>query len=78
MADLGTLPEYPAQPSRPDPLLSVSNYKIHRGMELGEITTVINELVTPVLHHPLANYIIRQIRIIYRQLWPTHGQRFPQ
>lgn len=26
----------------------------------------------------LDTYVVRQIRVIFRQMWPSHGQRFPQ
>jgi len=76
MAALGTLTV--ADITRHDPeRLPVSNYKIHRGLHLGAISVYTPPVRTPLLHS-VSNYVVRQIRIIYRQLWPAHGQRFPQ
>lgn len=78
MAALGTITEiWPTQVS-PRPLKLISDYDIHRGLELGAIEMIDNRQFTPALHYPLSSYIVRQIRVIFRQLWPTHGQRFPQ
>ncbi len=76
MADLGTLTVADITHHQPDHLL-VGTYRIHRGIHLGGIGVFVPPVKTPVLH-AVTNYIVRQIRIIYRQLWPAHGQRFPQ
>ena len=76
MAALGALPvaTVPNQPTILDPL---SAYTVHRGMVLGRLLTIVFPARTPIFH-AVANYIVRQISIVYRQLWPVRGQRFPQ
>lgn len=79
MAALGTIANvYPAPIDRPTPTYSVSLYKIHRGLQFGPLTLGTAQLIRVVVVVPLSNYVIRQIRIIFKQLWPIHGQRFPQ
>jgi hypothetical protein len=76
MADLGTITV--TDPIRVAPTLHpLSAYTVHRGMHIGAIPALALPRLSPVLHS-VSDYIVRQIRIIYRQLWPTHGQRFPQ
>jgi len=78
MADLGAIPGL-GHPAHPMPeMLPISNYRINRGLHLGTLTPIdLRHPTTPQLG-VVSNYVVRQIRIIYRQLWPTHGQRFPQ
>lgn len=79
MADLGTINLRDPFPVAKAELLPITDYNVVRGRFLGAIS-----LFDPT--HPLAfnrreiagPYIVRQIRIIYRQLWPAYGQRFPQ
>ena len=78
MAALGTLTTYTFEGTRPAPVYPVSLYKIHRGLTLGSLPIKVTVRFAPILHGPLATYVVRQIRILYRQLWPSHGQRFPQ
>ncbi len=79
MADLGTITSIYLPPQDPNqPTVLVSNYQIHRGRPLGAIAVNPNPKHQPTLHQPVANYLVRQLRVLFRQLWPTHGQRFPQ
>lgn len=75
MADLGTLPVYTHTP--PVPRVAVTDYDIHRGLALGALL-VKSGSHRPAYVKPLTEYVVRQLRVIYRQLWPDHGQRFPQ
>lgn len=78
MADLGTITlRDPFPPIRPA-LLPISHYRIIRGRFLGTVALRNPVLPVTVLVSIAGPYIVRQIRIIYRQLWPSHGQRFPQ
>ena len=78
MADLGVITEiYPTRET-PRPIFPVSEYKIYRGLDLGHVEAVDNRQFLPVLHAPVIGYVVRQIVVVYRQLWPQHGQRFPQ
>lgn len=78
MAYLGVISgTYTPAPDRNSALVLVTDYNINRGRPLGAVAVIVNR--RPDIDYPLvSNYIIRQLRIIYRQLWPTHGQRFPQ
>jgi hypothetical protein len=80
MAHLGTITDIhvPRSVTRPFPLTPISDYDVVRGKFLGEIVAVDNRPPTPTLIGPLTGYVVRQIRVLYRQLWPSHGQRFPQ
>ena len=79
MAALGTIANvYPTPVDRPTPTYAVSLYKIHRGLQFGSLTVGTAQLIRVAVVEPLTNYVIRQIRIIFKQLWPSHGQRFPQ
>lgn len=79
MAHLGTITAiFTPQDNRPSPVLPVTDYNIIRGRFLGAVELIDARIVAPVLHSPLTTYVVRQIRILYRQLWPSHGQRFPQ
>lgn len=57
--------------------LPITDYKVTRGNYLGTLT-----VKQPMKRAPrqanIDNYVVRQISILYRQLWPSHGQRFPQ
>lgn len=76
MADLGTL-ELLDPVTVPLPLELVTDYDVTRGNYLGEISLL--EVVTePLDLREPQNYIVRALSILYRQLWPSHGQRFPQ
>lgn len=77
MAALGALTD--RDPVIPKPvLIPITDYTVERGNYLGVITTRNPVLPAPALHSALGTYIVRQIGTVYRQLWPTHGQRFPQ
>jgi hypothetical protein len=79
MAHLGTIPFIYTQPSTtPTPLLVVSDYNINRGRPLGPLSVYDIRGFEPTLIGPLTGYVVRQLRVLYRQLWPAHGQRFPQ
>ena len=78
MADLGTITAIYPSKETPRPLTAISDYDIHKGLELGLIDVFDNRLVQPVRTTSVAAYIVRQIVVVFRQLWPTHGQRFPQ
>lgn len=77
MAALGTVPERPLPPVRAE-LVPVTDYKVVRGKYLGEITERDPFIPLGARTSDLGTYIVRQIRVVYRQLWPNHGQRFPQ
>ena len=78
MADLGVIGSvYPTRVT-PRPLYPVTEYKIYRGLALGTVEVHSPRAFQPVRLSPLAAYVVRQIVIVYRQLWPVHGQRFPQ
>jgi hypothetical protein len=80
MAHLGTISNIAAPPSvnLPSPLLPITDYDIQRGRPLGTLELFDIHAFEPVLVVPVSGYVVRQIRVEYRQLWPTHGQRFPQ
>lgn len=59
-------------------LLPISAYTIRRGNYLGTVATRNAQLPQATLNPAVANYIVRQLSILYRQLWPPYGQRFPQ
>ena len=77
MAALGAVT--PVEIGRPLPsvVFPVTDYNVVRGKYLGEVTVFEPSHPVPILHEA-SNYIVRQIRVVYRQLWPNHGQRFPQ
>lgn len=79
MADLGVVPlRDPFPVARPE-LLPVTDYDVVRGRYLGAIT--LREPDYPLAFErraTLSNYIVRQTRILFAQLWPPYGQRFPQ
>jgi len=74
LGTVGVLTQYDPTVTR----LPIADYTIVRGNYLGTLT------VHPVLSKvgprtsAVGNYIVRQLSIVYRQLWPNHGQRFPQ
>ena len=77
MAALGTIPLKPLPIERAT-LLPVTDYDVVRGRYLGAI-----ELRDPTppdadYQATLTGYVVRQIRVLFRQLWPAKGQRFPQ
>lgn len=76
MAALGTLTvrdEPPFIPGR----TPISAYQIIIGHYLGTVGTR-NEPPFIPTRSAAVNYIVRQLIVVYRQLWPSHGQRFPQ
>lgn len=78
MAALGTISHVkPSDGSQPRPVLQITDYNIERGRPLGAVL-VKGPDHEPTMISPLLGYVIRQIRVVYRQLWPSHGQRFPQ
>lgn len=79
MAALGTIPNVleTVEPTNPA-LLDVTDYNVNRGSYLGVIQTIEALPTNPTDLGIVSNYVVRQIRILYRQLWPSHGQRFPQ
>lgn len=77
MADLGAV-TVRTLPLPQATLVPVEHYNIIRGKFLGPVSTRIPTLVRAEYRATLSNYVVRQIRIIYKQLWPSHGQRFPQ
>lgn len=78
MADLGAIELRPSFPPARAELLPISHYRVVRGKFLGSIAERDPSLPFPVWNSNLGGYVVRQIRILYRQLWPSHGQRFPQ
>lgn len=77
MAYLGELTiKGPSARPRLDPV-PVTDYNINRGFFLGELN-VKGPRAERGEKRPADGYIVRQIRILYRQLWPAYGQRFPQ
>lgn len=78
MADLGTVPLRDPFPPAQAELLPITDYDIIRGRFLGTIGTHDPSFPLPEWNSALSTYIVRQIRILYRQLWPPYGQRFPQ
>lgn len=77
MAALGTIDERPLPPVTAE-LLPITDYNVVRGKYLGTITERDPFVPLGDLTSDLGTYIVRQIRVVYRQLWPAHGQRFPQ
>lgn len=59
-------------------LIPISEYIINRGSHLGPVTVLDNQIVQADYVQPLTTYLVRQLSTVYRQLWPAHGQRFPQ
>ncbi len=56
----------------------ITAYTVERGNFLGPIT-LRSPLTTQADYLPtVALYLVRQLSIVYRQIWPPHGQRFPQ
>lgn len=79
MAALGTITNIYTPPTTPPtPLLPIADYNIVRGRPLGSLPVYDIRGFEPVLITPLTGYVVRMIRVLYRQLWPDHGQRFPQ
>lgn len=79
MATLGTITDLPTQDEEsPRPIVAITKYTINRGFPLGAIVVTSADAHQEPTVTPLENYIVRQTRILYRQLWPWHGQRFPQ
>lgn len=58
--------------------LLITDYNVVRGKYLGAISERDPFVPLGDLTSDLGTYIVRQIRVVYRQLWPAHGQRFPQ
>jgi hypothetical protein len=78
MAALGAVTPRPSFPPVRATLLPITDYDVVRGRFLGAVTPRDAAIVRPELNTDLSGYVVRQIRVIFRQLWPTHGQRFPQ
>lgn len=78
MAALGTIERRDPFPPAKAELLPITDYNVVRGRFLGAISLHDATIPLPVWNPNLGTYIVRQIRILYRQLWPSHGQRFPQ
>lgn len=78
MAALGTVPLRDPFPPLKAELLPITDYDVVRGRFLGTIALYDPAFALPEWNSDLSTYIVRQIRILYRQLWPSHGQRFPQ
>jgi hypothetical protein len=79
VAALGTISSgYATPPTRPRPVLPITDYNIERGRPLGTVGVHDARVFTPEKRGPLDVYIVRQIGIRFKQLWPSHGQRFPQ
>lgn len=74
MAALGVVT--PLELDGPIALTPITDYQVERGRYLGVVPTL--DLVGPIELHDPGNYIVRMLSVVYRQLWPTHGQRFPQ
>lgn len=77
MAALGTIDERVLPPVRAE-LLPITDYNVVRGKYLGSISERDPFIPLAARTSDLGNYIVRQVRVVYRQLWPPHGQRFPQ
>lgn len=60
------------------PLIPITGYTVVRGNFLGVLAVHTPPNLIPPRTADLGTYIVRQISIVYRQLWPYHGQRFPQ
>ena len=76
MADLGAVAVVNVRHPLPT-LHAVTDYDVVRGNFLGVIGVADESHPHPPLR-AVSNYVVRQIRVVYRQLWPSHGQRFPQ
>ena len=74
MAHLGTLPIYTPGPA--PAVYPITDYDVRRGRFLGPLPVVVPP--PPPALKVVSNYIVRQTGVVYRQLWPSHGQRFPQ
>jgi hypothetical protein len=74
MAALGTV--NPLDLEGPITLVPIEDYQINRGLVLGELAVL--DLGGPIELSAPNNYIVRMLSVVYRQLWPSHGQRFPQ
>lgn len=57
--------------------VTVDDYNINRGFYLGELE-VKSARLPRAEKVPANGYVVRQLRILFRQLWPAYGQRFPQ
>jgi hypothetical protein len=79
MAALGTVaPLDPTVVVRPV-LVPLANYQVVRGHHIGPVTVYDPKArFTPALVTPVNGYVVRQLRVIFKQIWPNHGQRFPQ
>lgn len=77
MAALGTVPVHDDTIFQPT-LLPISDYNVSRGRPLGAVVLYNNQIKQPTLVPSLTGYVVRQIRVLFRQLWPARGQRFPQ
>lgn len=78
MADLGAVGLLPHFPRVRAELQPISKYNVVRGSYLGVISLRDPDLVRATLLSPVNGYVVRQIRVLFRQLWPARGQRFPQ
>lgn len=77
MAALGTVPLKPLPIERAE-LLPVSDYDVVRGKYLGVVQLLDPTRPDADYNPTLTGYVVRQIRVLFRQAWPSHGQRFPQ
>lgn len=77
MAALGTIPLKPLPIERAE-LLPITDYDVVRGRYLGAIQLRDATPLDPDYRATLSGYVVRQIRVLFRQLWPAKGQRFPQ
>ncbi len=77
MADLGVIPGIHVPIDNPPTIAPLNDYRINRGLAFGAVGIYSVE-DNPPFRSTLANYIVRQTRILFRQLWPAHGQRYPQ
>lgn len=77
MTALGTITTRPVLEKIPT-RIPISAYTVVRGNYLGTITTHAALDRIPLRTNAVSDYVVRQLSIIYRQLWPSHGQRFPQ
>lgn len=78
MAALGTIAVVPNPILDGPATQAITDYDVVRGRYLGTIATQNNPQQRNPELHGVGGYVVRMIRVVYRQLWPTHGQRFPQ
>lgn len=76
MAHLGTLTVRGRPPQIAREL--VTDYNINQGRYLGALTVRDGKTKLPARITTVNDYVVRQLTVVYRQLWPSHGQRFPQ